>query len=146
VQRNQVVPWKGRLMKKIVPFLPTLHVLFLEDDWVIRQILMEHFAMDDNCHAVSFSAADKALAYLHTECGANRIYSNVQLHGMGGIDLSSGSNWQSRIELAIAPGYDAEDDRFRAIEAGLGFFRVKAYDYFDLLQLLRHTISQSSYK
>lgn len=141
-----VIYWKGQRMEKVVPFFRKLHVLFVENDWVIRQILMEHFALDDNCHAVSFSDADKALSYLRTECGADRVFSNVHLHGMGGIDLSSGSNWQSRIELAIAPGYDAESDRFRAIEAGLGFFRVKAYDYFDLLQLVRHTISQSSYK
>lgn len=133
-------------MEKIVPFFRTLHVLFVENDWVIRQILMEHFAMDDNCHAVSFSDADKALSYLRTECGADHFYSNVLLQGRGGIDLAAGSNWKSRIELAIAPGYDAEDDRFRAIEAGLGFFRVKAYDYFDLLLLLRQTISQPSYK
>lgn len=133
-------------MEKVVPFFRKLHVLFVENDWVIRQILMEHFAMDDNCHAISFNDADKALSYLRTECGANRIFSNVLIGGRGGIDLSSGSNWQSRIELAIAPGYDAEDDRFRAIEAGLGFFRVKPYDYLDLLHLVRHSICQSSYK
>ena len=133
-------------MEKIVPFFRTLHVLFVENDWVIRQILTEHFAMDENCHAVSFSEADKALAYLRTECGAERIYSNVLLQGRAGIDLAAGSEWKRRIELAIAPGYDAEDDRFRAIEAGLGFFRVKAYDYFDLLHLLRQTINQPTYK
>jgi len=133
-------------MEKVVPLFRKLHVLFVENDWVIRQILMEHFAMDDKCHAVSFNDADKALSYLRTECGAHRIFSNVLIGGRGGIDLSSESNWQSRIELAIAPGYDAEDDRFRAIEAGLGFFRVKPYDYLDLLQLVRHTICKSSYR
>jgi len=145
-QYLRVMEWKSRPMEKVVPFFQKLHVLFVENDWVIRQILMEHFAVIDSCHVVSFGDADKALSYLHAECGADRIFSNVQLGGMGGIDLSSGLSWQCRIELAIAPGYDTEDDRFRAIEAGLGFFRVKPYSYLDLLQLVRHSIFQSSYK
>ena len=52
-----------------------------------------------------------------------------QVGGQGGIDLSSSPDWPSQIDLAIAPGYDAEQDRFSAIEAGLGFFRVKPYHY-----------------
>jgi DNA-binding NtrC family response regulator len=131
-------------MGNVIPLYRKLHVLFVEDDWVIRQILTEHFAPDANCHVVSFANAEKAVSYLRQECGANRIFSNIHSGERGGIDLSSGSDWQSRIDLAIAPGYDAEEDRFRAIEAGIGFFRVKSYGYFDLLHLVHHTMSQSS--
>lgn len=133
-------------MDNVVPLYRKLHVLFLENDWVIRQILIEHFATDDHCHAVSFSDADKALDYLRARCGCERIFSNVHIRGRGGIDLASGSDWQGRIELAVAPGYDAENDRFRAIEAGLGFFRVKPYDYIDLWQRVRDSVCHSSYK
>ena len=93
---------------------------------------------------VSFANPQKAVSYLRQECGANRIFSNIHLGESGGIDLSSGSEWQSRIELAIAPGYDAEEDRFRAIEAGRGFFRVKSYPYVDLLHLVHQTMSHTS--
>jgi DNA-binding NtrC family response regulator len=131
-------------MGKVIPFYRKLHVLFVENDWVIRQILAEHFAHDPNCHVVSFANPEKAVSYLRQGCGANRIFSNIHLGESSGIDLSSGSDGQRRIELAIAPGYDAEEDRFRAIEAGLGFFRVKPYRYFDLLQVVHHTMSHSS--
>jgi DNA-binding NtrC family response regulator len=131
-------------MGNVIPLYRKLHVLFVENDWVIRQILTEHFAHDPNCHVVSFANPERAVSYLRQECGANRIFSNIYLGESGGIDLSSGSEWQSRIELAIAPGYDAEEDRFRAIEAGLGFFRVKSYRDVDLLHLVHHTMSHSS--
>ena len=132
-------------MQTVVPIYRTIYVLFVEDDWVIRQILLEHFAREDNCRAVSFPDADRALAYLRQQGGFERIFSNVALGGRGGIDLSSGTDWQSRIELAVAPGYDAEGDRFRAIEAGLGFFRVKPFSFNDLWQVLRQSPPQSSF-
>jgi hypothetical protein len=133
-------------MVNVVPLFRRMHVLFVENDWVIRQILLEHFANDLNCHAVSFADPAKALGYLRIHCEADHIFSNIAVGGQGGIDLSSGSNWQCRIDLAIAPGYDAEADRFRAIEAGLGFFRVKAHEYFDLWHLVHHSLSYSSIK
>ena len=133
-------------MVNVLPLYGRMHVLFVEDDWVIRQILLEHFAKDRDCHAVSFADPAKALSYLRIHCEADRIFSNIAVGGRGGIDLSSGSNWQCRIDLAIAPGYDAEPDRFRAIEAGLGFFRVKAHGYFDLWQVVHHNLSHSSFK
>ena len=133
-------------MTNVVPFYRKMHVLFVENDWVIRQILLEHFAMKDTCRVVSFADPAKALSYLRTQCEAERIFSNVAVGGWGGIDLSSGAEWQSQIELAVAPGYDAENDRFRAIEAGLGFFRVKPHDYFDIWQRVHHNFSQSSFK
>jgi DNA-binding NtrC family response regulator len=133
-------------MVNVVPLFRRMHVLFVEDDWVIRQILLEHFAKDSNCQAVSFADPAKALGYLRIQCEADRIFSNLAVGGRGGIDLSSGSSWPCQVDLAIAPGYDAEADRFSAIEAGLGFFRVKAHGYFDLWQLVHHNLSHSSFK
>ena len=133
-------------MAKIIPLYRTVQVLFVEDDWVIRQILLEHFAEDSHCRVMSFPDADHALAYLRQQGGGRRIFSNVDVGGGGGIDLSSGSDWPGRIELAIAPGYDAEADRFRAIETGLGFFRVKPFTFNDLWQVLQHARSRSSFQ
>lgn len=131
-------------MENVVPLYQKWHVLFLEDDWVIRHILIEHFALDKKCHAVSFAHADKALSYLRAKCGGERIFSNIRVGSRGGIDLSSEPDRRSHIELAIAPGYDTEDDRFHAIKADLGFFRVKRYDYRELRQLVRQGARQSS--
>ena len=133
-------------MGTVVPFYQKLHVLFLEDDWVIRQILAEHLAAVDNCRVVSFANAEKALSYLRLDCGAERIFSNVQLKGRGGIDLSSSPKWPSSVDIAVAPGYNAEKDRFIAIEAGLGFFRVKPYHYLDLWQRIRQAVNESLFK
>jgi DNA-binding NtrC family response regulator len=133
-------------MVNVVPLFRRMHVLFVEDDWVIRQILLEHFSNDSNCHAVSFADPAKALGYLRIQCEAESIFSNLAVGGRGGIDLSSGANWQCPVELAIAPGYDAEADRFSASEAGQGFFRVKAHEYFELWQLVHHNLSHSSFK
>jgi hypothetical protein len=133
-------------MADVVPIYRKINVLFVENDWIIRQVLMEHFALDDKCYAVSFADPAKALDYLRIQCEADRIFSNLEVGGRGGIDLSSGSNWKGRIELAIAPGYDAEVERFRAIEAGLGFFRVKPHAYFDLWHLVHNNLGQSKFK
>ena len=133
-------------MVNVVPLYRRMHVLFVEDDWVIRQILLEHFPKDSNCRAVSFADPAKALDYLRIQCDAESIFSNLAVGGRGGVDLSSGASWQCRVELAIAPGYDAEADRFSAIEAGRGFFRVKAHEYLDLWQLVHHSLSHSSFK
>ena len=133
-------------MVNVVPLFHSMHVLFVEDDWVIRQILLEHFSKESNCRAVSFADPAKALDYLRTQCDADRIFSNLAVGGRGGIDLSSGPSWQYRVDLAIAPGYDAEADRFSAIEADVGFFRVKAHAYFDLWQFVHHNLSRSSFK
>jgi len=132
-------------MHTVVPIYRTLHVLFVEDDWIMRQILLEHFATAADCRAVSFPDADRALAYLRQQGGCERIFSNLGVGGRGGIDLSSGTDWQIRIELAVAPGYNAERDRFRAIEAGFGFFRVKSFTFNDLWQALRQSPPQSSF-
>jgi DNA-binding NtrC family response regulator len=132
-------------MQTVVPIYRTMHVLFVEDDWVIRQILLEHFATEADCRVVSFHDADQALAYLRQRGEGERIFSNVGVGGRGGIDLSSGTGWQSRIELAVAPGYDAERDRFQAIEDGFGFFRVKPFSFNDLWQALRQSSLQSSF-
>lgn len=130
-------------MGTVAPLYRNIHVLFVENDWVIREILLEHFAMDGSCRAISFPDAERAFSHLRLTCGAERIFSNISVGGRGGIDLSAGAGWQSRIELAIAPGYDAEGDRFGAIKAGLGFFRVKPYAAIDLWQVLRHTLARS---
>lgn len=131
-------------MVNLVPLYDRMHVLFLENDWVIRQILLEHFSSHGRCRAVSFNDPAKALDYLRTQRHAERVFSNLAVGGRGGIDLSTGPDWPGRIDLAVAPGYDAEADRFRAIEAGLGFFRVKPHDYFDLWQRVHHSLSHSS--
>ena len=133
-------------MVNLVPLYRRMHVLFVENDWVIRQILLEHFSPHRKCRAVSFTDPAKALEYLRTQCNADRIFSNLAVGGRGGVDLSTGSDWDCQIDLAVAPGYDAEADRFRAIEAGLGFFRVKPHDYFDLWQHIHHNLSHSSFK
>ena len=133
-------------MHNVVPLYRTMHVLFVENDWVIRQILQEHFATDANCRVVSFSNTDRALAYLRELSGVERIFSNIDIGGCGGIDLSRGPDWQNRIELAIAPGYDTEQERFQAIEADLGFFRVKPFTFNHLWQVLQHAHSQSFYR
>jgi len=132
-------------MGNVIPLYRDFHVLFLENDWVIRQILIEHFAADDNCRIMSFSDVDRALEHLRLASGAQRIFSNVHIGRRGGIDLSAGSDWPMRIHLSVAPGYDAEGDRFRAIEAGLGFFRVKPYDYPDLRQRVKKAVGQTSF-
>lgn len=132
-------------MQTVVPIYRTMHVLFVEDDWVVRQILLEHFAPAAHCRAVSFPGADQALAYLRQQGEGERIFSNIGVGGRGGIDMSSGIDWQSRIELAVAPGYDAERDRFQAIEAGFGFFRVKPFRFNDLWRALRQSCRQSSF-
>jgi DNA-binding response OmpR family regulator len=131
-------------MENIVALYPNWHILFLEDDWVIRQILIEHFRLDDRCHVVSFTQADKALSYLQADCGAEHIFSNIRLSGREGIELSSGPGRRNQIVLAIAPGYNAEDDRFQAIEDGLGLFRVKRYHYLELRQFVRLRAYRSS--
>ena len=133
-------------MSNVLPLYRSLQVLFVEDDWVIRQILQEHFAADGNCRARSFPNADQALAYLRQEFGNRRIFSNLEVGGRGGIDLSSASVGSMRIELAIAPGYDAERDRFLAMEAGLGIFRVKPFTFNDLWQVVRQSRSRSHYR
>lgn len=132
-------------MHNVVPLYRTMHVLFVDNDWVIRQILQEHFATDANCRAVSFPDADRALGYLRELSGVGHIFSNIDVGGRAGIDLSTGPDRQTRIELAIAPGYDSEQDRFQAIEADLGFFRVKPFTFNHLWQVLQHAHSQSFY-
>jgi hypothetical protein len=47
------------------------------------------------------------------------------------------------MELAVAPGYDDEGERFGAIDADRGFFRVKPYTQAGLWQVLRHIRSHS---
>jgi DNA-binding NtrC family response regulator len=133
-------------MPNVLPLYPSIRVLFVEDDWVIRQILLEHFAAENHCRTLSFSDAKRALAHLRQQGGSERIFSNLEVGGHGGIDLSAGTSWPIRIELAIAPGYDAERDRFQAIEAGLGFFRVKPFTFNDLWQLLQQTRSRTNYR
>ena len=132
-------------MQTVVPIYRTMYVLFVEDDWIIRQILLEHFATEAHCRAVSFPDADQALAYLRQQGDGERLFSNIGVGACGGIDLSSGIDWPSRIELAVAPGYDAERDRFQAIEAGFGFFRVKLFRFNDLWRALRQSCQHSSF-
>jgi DNA-binding NtrC family response regulator len=133
-------------MAQIIPFPARTHVLIVEDDWVIREVLREHFLRKSACRLSLFNDLGQALYYLHLDCQARVILSNFNLDGHEGVSLSSPHLWQRECEVVLTTGYSTEADRFRAFDAGRDPYRVQPMQFDTLCRLVRVDRQISSYQ
>ncbi len=124
-------------MAHIIPYPQKTHVLIVEDDWVIREVLKEHFLDQPNCRLSLFSDLGQALYFLRLDCDAQLILSNIRMGATGGINLSASHLWQNQCEIVISPGYNTEADRFQAFDAGRELFRVHPLRFDALCRMMR---------
>ena len=76
-------------MAQIIHYPQKTHILIVEDDWVIREVLKKHFLDQPNCRLSFFSDLGQALYFLRLDCNAQLILSNINLSATGGINLSA---------------------------------------------------------
>ena len=124
-------------MAQIIPYPQKTHVLIVEDDWVIREVLKEHFHDQPNCRLSLFSDLGQALYFLLLDCNAQLILSNINLGATEGINLSASHLWQNQCEVVISPGYNTEADRFEAFDAGRELYRVHPLRFDALCRMMR---------
>jgi DNA-binding NtrC family response regulator len=124
-------------MAQIIHYPQKTHVLIVEDDWVIREVLKEHFLDQPNCRLSFFSDLGQALYFLRLDCNAQLILSNINLSATGGINLSAPHLWQNQCEVVISPGYNTEADRFKAFDAGSELYRVHPLRFDALCRMMR---------
>ncbi len=137
-------PVFGKLMRnpdvtmgQILPFTHKTHILIVEDDWVMREVLHEHFLHQPNCHLATFNDLGQALYYLHLDCGARLILSNINPGGDTMISLSGPQLWQNQCEVVLTTGYSTEADRFQAFDAGRDVYRIQPLRFDALCRMVR---------
>ncbi|MBL0713356.1 MAG: hypothetical protein JJV98_06605 [Desulfosarcina sp.] len=132
-------------MAQIIPFPHKTHILIVEDDWVIREVLKEHFRNRSNCRLSVFNDLGQALYFLRLDCRARLILSNINLNGTGEINLSASHLGQNQCEVVLTTGYNTEADRFQAFEAGRELYRVQPLRFEALCRMVRVSEQMSSY-
>ena len=124
-------------MAQIIPYPQKTHILIVEDDWVIREVLKEHFIAEPNCHLSVFNDLGQALYFLHLDCNARLILSNINLNGNGGVSLSASRLWQNPCEVVLTTGYSTETERFQAFDAGRELYQVQPLRFDALCRMMR---------
>jgi DNA-binding NtrC family response regulator len=124
-------------MAQIIPYPRKTHILIVEDDWVVREVLQEHFRKQSACQLSIFNDLGQALYYLRLDCRARLILSNINLSGNGEISLSAPHLWQNACEVVITTGYSTEADRFQAFDAGRELYRVQPMQFDTLCRMVR---------
>ncbi|MDJ0883313.1 MAG: hypothetical protein QNJ48_04090 [Desulfobacterales bacterium] len=132
-------------MAQIIPYPQKTHILIVEDDWVIREVLKEHFLAEPNCHLSVFNDLGQALYFLHLDCNARLILSNINLNGNGGVSLSASRLWQNPCEVVLTNGYSTEAERFQAFDAGRELYQVQPLRFDALCRMMRIDEQVSSY-
>ena len=124
-------------MGQLLPFTHKTHILIVEDDWVMREVLHEHFLHQPNCHLSTFNDQGQALYYLHLDCGARLILSNINPGGHAKISLSGPQLWQNHCEVVLTTGYSTEADRFQAFDAGRDVYCIQPLRFDTLCRMVR---------
>ncbi len=132
-------------MAQIIAYPEKTHILIVEDDWVMREVLKEHFLDQPNCRLTMFNDLGQALYYLHLDCQARLILSNINLNGTGGISLSASRLWHNQCEVVLTTGYSTEAERFQAYDAGRELYRVQPQRFDALCRMMRIDEQVSSY-
>jgi DNA-binding NtrC family response regulator len=128
---------EGAKMGRVIPFSKRSHILIVEDDWVIREVLKDHFGAKPNCRLNFLPDLDQALAHLQQVCRADLVLSNLFVQGSEGIDLASACHRNHPCEVLLTTGYNSEADRFRALAHGHGFYRVRQLRLSELVHFKR---------
>lgn len=124
-------------MAQIFPFPHKTHILIVENDWVMREVLHEHFLNQPNCRLSTFNDLGQALYFLHLDCGARLILSNIDPGGRGKISLSGPQLWQNRCEVVLTTGFSTEADRFQAFDAGRDLYAIQPLRFDTLCRMVR---------
>jgi DNA-binding NtrC family response regulator len=132
-------------MAQIIPYPQKTHILIIEDDWVVREVLKEHFFKQPACRLSLFNDLGQALYYLHLDCQARLILSNINLSGNGEVSLAARHLWQNECEVVITTGYSTEADRFQAYDAGRELYRVQPMQFDTLCRMMRVDKQISAY-
>lgn len=132
-------------MAQIIPYPRKIHVLIAEDDWVIREVLKEHFRNLDGCRLSVINDLGQALYFLRLDCQAQLILSNMNLSGTGGVGLSALHLSHNESEVVLTKGYRTEAERSQAFDAGRAFYRVQPLRCDTLCRMVRIGEQISSY-
>ncbi len=132
-------------MAQIIPYPQKTHILIVEDDWVMREVLTEHFRAKSACRLSLFNDLGQALYYLRLDCHAQLILSNINLNSTGDISISAAHLWHNACEVVITTGYSTEAERFQAFDAGRELYRVQPLRFDTLCRLVRVGEQISSY-
>ena len=124
-------------MAQIISYPQKTHILIVEDDWVIREVLKEHFRDHPHCRVTPFTDLGQALYFLRLDCNAQVILSNLNLNGTGGVNLSASHLMQNQCEVVLSPGYNTEADRFKAFDDGRELYRVHPLRFDALCRMMR---------
>lgn len=124
-------------MAQIIPYPHKTHILIVEDDWVVREVLTEHFRNQSKCRLSMFNDLGQALYFLRLDCQAELILSNINLNGTGEINLSASHLWQNECEVVLTTGYSTEAERFQAFDAGRELYRVQPLRFDALCRMVR---------
>ena len=132
-------------MAQIIPYPRKFHLLIVEDDWVIREVLKEHFGNRSGCRLTVIHDLGQALYYLHLDCRAQLILSNLNLSDRGGVSLSALHLGRNEWEVVLTTGKNVEAQRLSVFDAGCECYRVYPLRFDTLCRVVRIGEQISSY-
>ncbi len=114
-----------------------LKILIVEDNQDVADSLALLLDMDGNQPSVAYNGAD-ALAYVENNT-PDAIILDIGLPGMNGYELAGKLRARPELEsvlLIAMSGYGRDEDRQKALQAGINEFMVKPADFKQLQKLL----------
>jgi DNA-binding NtrC family response regulator len=118
------------------------HILVVDDNEVIRDVLNEFLARDYTVHTVG-NAALAMTAIIQRQPDA--IVLDIRMPGVDGLSLlKSLREMGVRTPVFVITGYDSTSVAIEALERGATGYLPKPFDLLDLQQLLANTVRSST--
>ena len=121
---------------------PRKHILVVDDNEVIRDILQQFLSRDYTVHTVGNAALAMTAIIQHQP---NAILLDVRMPGVDGLSLlKSLRETGVRTPVFVITGYDSTSVAIEALERGATGYLPKPFDLLHLQQLLANAIISST--
>jgi DNA-binding response OmpR family regulator len=117
------------------------HILVVDDDPQIRDLLQEYFAA--NALRTSATSSGKEMMRVLDDQAVDLVVLDLHLAGEDGMALARGMREKSAIPIIMLTGMLDEDDRVRALELGADDYITKPFSPRQLLARIRALLRRS---
>jgi len=128
-------------MAAVVKEVPAPHVLVVDDDIAVRQLVSEYLAQND--FRVSEAASGAELMGAFRAQVVDLVLLDLRLHGEDGMQLLRQLRAESQLPVIILTGRAEEADRVMGLELGADDYLTKPFSPRELLARIRTVLRRT---
>jgi len=128
-------------MAAVVKEVPAPHVLVVDDDVAVRQLVSEYLAQND--FRVSEAASGAELMGAFRAQVVDLVLLDLRLHGEDGMQLLRQLRAESQLPVIILTGRAEEADRVMGLELGADDYLTKPFSPRELLARIRTVLRRT---